>query len=174
MSAPSDGPVVVRPRRPDDVPALVRLLGEQQAATAYPLRWPLPFPTEQFVVRTGEQAAWVAEVAGAVTGHVAVSGPEPGEELTEAVRGMLGHESFALVTVLFVGLEHAGRGLGGRLLDTATDWIRAQGRTPVLDVVPTHDRAVALYVSRGWREIGRLRLAWLPPDGPALLVMTPG
>jgi GNAT superfamily N-acetyltransferase len=174
VSAGAGGPVVVRPRRSDDLPVLVRLLGEQQAATAYPLRWPLPFPPEQFVVRTGERAAWVAEVAGAVAGHVSVSGPDPGDELTEAVRGMLGHDAFALVTVLYVGLEHAGRGLGGRLLDTATDWIRDQGRTPVLDVVPTHDRAVGLYVSRGWREIGRLRPGWLPPDRPALLVMTSG
>ncbi|MCW2817533.1 MAG: hypothetical protein JWR42_320 [Marmoricola sp.] len=166
--------MVVRPRRPDDLPVLVELLGAQQAVTEYPLRWPLPFPVEQFLVRTGERAAWVVEVGGEVAGHVAVSAPEPDDELSEAVRAMLGHADFALVTVLFVGLGHGGRGLGSLLLDTATDWIHAQGRAPVLDVVPTHDRAVGLYLARGWREIGRLRLPWLTPDRPDLLVMTPG
>ena len=179
MSEATTGPrggadVVVRARRPDDLPALARLLAEQQAATEYPLRWPLPFPVEQFLVRTGELVAWVVEADEGVAGHVAVSAREPDDELCRAVREMLGHEEFALVTVLFVGAGHGGRGLGSLLLDTATEWIRAHGLTPVLDVVPTHDRAVGLYLTRGWVEIGRLRLPWLSPDRPDLLVMTPG
>ncbi|GAB3663306.1 hypothetical protein GCM10027596_26280 [Nocardioides korecus] len=168
------GAATVRPRRPVDLPVLEQLLGEQQAATEYPLRWPLPFPVERFLVRTGEQAAWVVEVDGEVAGHVAVSAPEPDDELCRAVLDLLGHGDFALVTVLFVGSDHGGRGLGSLLLETATGWIRGQGLTPVLDVVPTHGRAVALYLARGWVEIGRLRLDWLSPDRPDLLVMTPG
>jgi hypothetical protein len=45
----------------------VTLLGEQQPVTAYPLRWPLPFPVEQFLVRETEEDAWVAEQVA--TGH---------------------------------------------------------------------------------------------------------
>ena len=165
---------LVRTRRPDDLPVLARLLGEQQAETEYPLRWPLPFPVEQFLVRAGERAAWVVEADGRVAGHVAVSAAEPDDELCRAIPGMLGHGDFALVTVLFVGAGHGGRGLGSLLLGTATDWIRSHELTPVLDVVPTHDRAVGLYLARGWVEIGRLRLPWLTPDRPDLLVMTPG
>jgi len=50
----------IRPRRDDDVAVLADLLIEQQPVSRYPYRWPLPFPVEDFLVRDGEQAAWVA------------------------------------------------------------------------------------------------------------------
>ena len=162
------GPVL-RPRRDDDLPRLVTLLGEQQPVTAYPLRWPLPFPVEEFLVRPTEEAAWVVEVDGRVVGHVSVAGP--GDELAPLITPMVGTHRLAMVSVLFVGLGTVGRGLGGLLLDRAVTAIRESGRVPVLDVVPTHERAVGLYRSRGWREVGRLRPAWLPEDRPDLLVM---
>ena len=159
----------VRPRRAADLPALVTLLAEQQPRTAYPLRWPLPFPVEDFLVRPSEEAAWVVEVDGSVAGHVAVMTPD--DELGPRFVDLLGTDRLALVSVLFVGLGHGGHGLGGLLLDTAVAAIRESGRLPALDVVPTHARAVGLYRSRGWREAGQLRPSWLAPDRPALLVM---
>ena len=52
------GPVVeIRRRRHEDLPALVEVLAAQQPTSRYPMRWPLPFPIEQFVVRDGELAA---------------------------------------------------------------------------------------------------------------------
>lgn len=161
---------VVRRRREDDLPALVQLLAEQQPVTAYPLRWPLPFPVEEFLVRRTEEAAWVVEVDGTVTGHVSVGRPD--EELCPVLADLVDIDRVAVVSVLFVGLGAVGRGLGGLLLDTAMRSIRESGRVPVLDVVPTHERAVGLYRSRGWHEVGRLRPAWLPDDRPDLLVMT--
>jgi GNAT superfamily N-acetyltransferase len=161
---------VVRRRRPEDLQTLVTLLAEQQPVTAYPLRWPLPFPVEQFLVRPDELAAWVVELDGVVTGHVSVAVPDA--ELGPLLADLAGTDRLALVAVLFVGLGAGGQGLGGLLLDTAVAFIRESGRVPVLDVVPEHDRAVGLYRSRGWHEIGRLRPAWLPEDRAALLVMT--
>jgi GNAT superfamily N-acetyltransferase len=161
---------IVRRRRADDVPTLVALLAEQQPVTAYPLRWPLPFPVEQFLVRPDEQAAWVVEVDGVVTGHVSVAGPDA--DLGPLLVDLVGTDRITLVAVLFVGLGAVGQGLGGLLLDTAVGFIRQSGRVPVLDVVPDHSRAVGLYRSRGWREVGRIRPAWLPEDRAALLVMT--
>lgn len=160
---------VLRRRRAGDLPRLVTLLGEQQPVTAYPLRWPLPFPVEQFLVRPTEEDAWVVELDGEVVGHVSVAGP--GDELAPLIEPMVGTDRLAMVSVLFVGLGTVGRGLGGLLLDRAVAAVRESGRVPVLDVVPTHERAVGLYRSRGWREVGRLRPAWLPDDRPDLLVM---
>ncbi len=41
--------VVVRPRRPEDVVRLKDVLAEQQPASRYPFRDPLPFPVERFL-----------------------------------------------------------------------------------------------------------------------------
>ena len=66
---------VVRPRTPGDLPALVRSLGEQQPTSSYPMRWPLPFPVEQFIVREGQERSWVVVLGGRVVGHVGVGRP---------------------------------------------------------------------------------------------------
>ncbi|KQT94851.1 hypothetical protein ASG49_02610 [Marmoricola sp. Leaf446] len=154
------------------MPGLAHLLAEQQPTSHYPLRWPLPFPVEDFLVRPGEHAAWVAERDGAVLGHVAVTAP--GDELAARFAATLPGvrpDELAAVSVLFVALASRGLGLGGRLLDTAVAHVRAAGRVPVLDVVPTHAGAVALYRRRGWREVGSFRPPWLAADRPALLLM---
>jgi GNAT superfamily N-acetyltransferase len=164
--------VVVRERRESDLPALVEVLTAQQAATQYPVRWPLPFPVEDFLVRAGEERAWVAELDGAVVGHVAVYRLEGG--LRESFVAALGTEDLAELAVLFVAGEVVGTGVGGRLHDTAVDWILASGRLPVLDVVPVHARAVEVYRHRGWREVGEVRPVWLAEDFPALVLMALG
>lgn len=166
------GPVVtevIRLRTSADVPALVRVLAEQQPRTGYPFRWPLPYPVEQFVVRGYEERAWVAEVDGAVVGHVIVGSVE--EDLMEQFGAATGATALAMVSVLFVATSTRGTGVGGRLLDTAVTWARGQGRTPVLDVLPTHDVALAVYRHRGWTEVARVRPAWLPDEAPSVVLM---
>ena len=120
-------------------------------------------------MRETEEAAWVVEVDGQVAGHVSVAGPGP--ELDAPLTALAGTDEIAMISVLVVRLAAGGRGLGTLLLETAVAWIRESGRLPVLDVVPTHDRAVGLYRARGWQQIGRLRPGWLPEDRPPLLVM---
>jgi GNAT superfamily N-acetyltransferase len=121
-------------------------------------------------VRPGEERAWVAEVDGRVVGHVAVY--TLGVELREPFVAATGTEELAELAVLFVGSDVIGTGVGGRLHDTAVDWIRASGRQPVLDVVPVHDRAVEVYRHRGWQEVGEVRPVWLAEDFPTLVLMT--
>ena len=154
------------------MPRLAELLAEQQPGSHYPLRWPLPFPVEDFLVRPGEHAAWVAELDGVVLGHVAVTAPSG--DLADRFAAALPDrrpDDLAAVSVLFVALAARGLGIGGLLLDTAVAHVRAAGRVPVLDVVPTHAGAVALYRGRGWREVGSFRPPWLAEDRPALLLM---
>lgn len=50
------------------------------------------------------------------------------------------------------------RGLGSRLLAVAEDWLRAEGVTTVrLETAVDNAPAVAFWVQRGYREVGRVR-----------------
>ncbi|MDT0215017.1 GNAT family N-acetyltransferase [Rothia sp. ARF10] len=165
-------PVTIRARRPDDLPALVALLGDQQAATSYPQRWPLPFPPEEFVVRPGELASWVAVEDTVVVGHVSVTDLSVGRMGEEWVAATgLPADGLAEVSVLFVALDRHGSGIGGHLLDTALDEIRRRGLTPMLDVVGEDTSAGAFYRRRGWRTVGTARPPWLPDHRPDLAFM---
>ena len=171
--------VLIRERRAEDVPVLGELLAEQQPTSHYPVQWPLDIPVADFLVRPGEERAWVAEADGRVVGHVAVY--TLGEGLRASFVEALGLErpgiegpgsdALAELAVLFVAADVIGTGVGGLLHDTAVDWIRASGRQPVLDVVPVHARAVEVYRHRGWQVVGEVRPVWLAPDFPTLVLM---
>jgi ribosomal protein S18 acetylase RimI-like enzyme len=169
------GSVATRPRTEADLPVLARLLAEQQPHTGYPQRWPLPWPVEQFLTRSQELGAWVAELDGRVVGHVAVTGVEPSEEAdgwSRATGRPL--EELATVAVLFVDHTLAGRGVGSALLTVAVEHIRSLGRVPVLDVVQESAGAVRLYERHGWKAVGEARPVWLPDDlRPVLLMVLP-
>ncbi len=169
MSPPSEP--TTRCRRDADLPVLAELLAEQQPTSGYPMRWPLPFAVEDFLVRADEQVAWVAELDGAVVGHVSVCPAPAAGEAGDTFRSATGCAEPAVVSVLFTAARVRGTGVGGRLLDTATAWARAQGRVPVLDVVPLHGTALAVYRHRGWEEIGSSRFGWLPDGAPDVLLL---
>ncbi|TQJ10386.1 ribosomal protein S18 acetylase RimI-like enzyme [Lapillicoccus jejuensis] len=164
--------VVVRDRRPEDLPVLVELLGRQQPTSRYPFRWPLPFPAEEFLARESEERAWVVTVDDVVAGQVTVTtvGDDDFGRLWRAGTGRA-NAGLGCVSAFFVDLDRRGLGLGGRLLDTAVAWVREQGRVPVLDVVQQHGDALAIYRHRGWREVGSARPPWLPDDEPPVLAM---
>lgn len=169
-------PVTIRPRASPDMSRLVEVLVAQQSGTGYPVRWPLPFPVEDFLVRDTEVAAWVAVVDGVVVGHVALTDVTSGWDADGWTRGTgLPASGLAAVSVLFVDTSAAGRGVGSTLLKTAVAHARSLGRTPVLDVVSESTRAVALYERHGWQVVGRARPPWLPDHRePVLLMALPG
>jgi GNAT superfamily N-acetyltransferase len=160
---------VVRERRAEDLPALVAVLTGQQASTSYPVRWPLPIPVEEFLVRPTEERAWVAEFDGVVVGHVAVTRLD--DALRDAFVEACGTDRLTMVAVLFVGSDVVGTGTGRMLHDTAVAWIRASGRTPVLDLLPVHATAGEVYRHLGWRVVGEARAPWLSADHPPLVLM---
>ncbi len=167
--------MTLRGRTAADLPALVGILEAQRPTSGYPVRWPLPFPAEEFIARRTELAAWVAVDPGredAVVGHVALTDVAPGWEADGWGAGTgLPASALAAVSVLFVDPAATGQGVGSTLLDTAVDHARAMGRTPVLDVVSESARAVALYTRHGWQVVGRARPPWLPADREPLLLM---
>ncbi len=159
-----DGAVIIRERREEDLPRLAEVLAEQQAASQYPIRWPLPIPLQDFLVRPAEERAWVAtDDAEDVHGHVAVHSLGD-DDVSDAFRAALGSDDLAVVAVLFTSAGSRGTGVGAALFDTAVAWILETDRTPVLDVVPTHDVAVTFYRRRGWVEVGVHRPPWLGAD----------
>lgn len=165
---------LVRPRRPADLPALVEVLAQQQARSGYPHVWPRPGPVVDFVCRTGELAAWTAELDGAPVGHVSLLevGPDEPAALTWVRATGSDRGDLACVSALFVAHPHWSRGIGVRLLEAACDWARDRDKVPCLDVVPEHTRALDLYRRKGWREVGTLRPDWLRADaGPVLLLV---
>ncbi len=167
--------MTVRPRTAADLPSLVGILEVQRPTSGYPVRWPLPFPAEEFIARRTELAAWVAVDPGredAVVGHVALTDVAPGWEADGWGAGTgLPASALAAVSVLFVDPAATGRGVGSTLLTTAVERARELGRTPVLDVVSESSRAVALYARHGWQVVGRARPPWLPADREPLLLM---
>lgn len=164
--------VTLRERRADDLPRLEAVLAAQQPLTGYPVRWPLPFPVTEFLARSGELGAWVAELEGRVVGHVSLVHPRAGWEADGWVAGT-GRPASALaaVSVLFVDPAAGRRGVGSALLARAVERARALGRHPVLDVVQENAAAVLLYRARGWRVVGEARPPWLPEDREPVLLM---
>lgn len=164
--------VRVRLRTDEDVPALIEVLAEQQPHTGYPTPWPPPLPLEDFIHRASEEMAWVAEIDNRVVGHVAIlaaDDDEIGRAWASAAQTDLG--GIACVSVLFVGHDTIGTGVGGRLLNAAVEWARAEQRTPVLDVVQDGGNAEQVYRHRGWQVVGEARPWWLPDDAPPVLLM---
>ena len=167
--------VTVRARRPEDLPRLVEVLAAQQPSSGYPVRWPLPMPVEEFVVRPGEIRAWVSTSTDLVVGHVSLLRPRPGWEAEAWTVGTaLSADRLAAVSVLFVDPAQRERGIGSRLLDTAVAHARGLGLSPVLDVVQEHSVAADLYRRRGWEVVAEVRPPWLPEDRrPVLMMMLP-
>lgn len=174
-SADESTGVGIRPRRPEDLAPLAEVLAGQQGHTGYPQRWPLPFPVEEFLDRPPQLEAWVAELDGAVVGHVAVAAVQAGEMATAWMAGTgrpMGE--LAEVSVLFVDHAMTGRGIGAALLGEAVAFIRDSGRAPVLEVVQETRNAVRLYERNGWQVVGEARPWWLPQGNlPVLLMVLP-
>jgi GNAT superfamily N-acetyltransferase len=100
-------------------------------------------------------------------GHVCRVGPPRGfpdaaamNEACARAHGC-GVAELGWVATLFVGLEARGRGVGRRLLDTVVADVRGAGLRPCLEVLPVHAAALSLYESTGWRDVLRIRPAWL-------------
>lgn len=173
--------MVYRKRVSADVPELTEVLAEQQSGSRYPFRWPLQFPTEDFIVRSNELASWTAQVNRRPAGHVCVQsvrGSATSNGVAEADLVDLwsrGHNrpagELAAVSSLFVATKLRRLGIGLRLLETATDWILGRGLAPCLDVLQAPSPAASIYVSHGWRTVGELRPSWLPKGHPPLLAM---
>jgi GNAT superfamily N-acetyltransferase len=159
--------LIIRPRRPDDLPLLAQVLLAQQPLTRYPFRNPLPIPVERFLHAHDARAAWTAEIAGRPVGHVCRVGPPHGYPEAAAMNHACARDhgcavdDLGWVATLFVDPTARGLGVGRALLRAAVAGIREAGLRPCLEVLPVHAAALAMYESSGWREVLPVRPEWL-------------
>ena len=158
------------------MPQLVEILVRQQPQTRYPFRWPSDRTPEDFIRRPGELEAWVAELDGAVVGHVAIQAVLDDDELGRVWAAAHGASIAQLrcISVLFADRRLARQGIGSALLERATQRALLEDGAPVLDVVAEHRTARHLYLGKGWVEVGRSRPGWLPAtEEPVYLMILP-
>ena len=156
---------------PTTCPRWRRCWPSSRRRRSYPVRWPLPDPGRGLPGPPGRGAGLGGRGRRPGRRPRRRLRARPASSATHFVAGA-GTEDLAELAVLFVGSDVIGTGVGGRLHDTAVDWIVASGRQPVLDVVPVHARAVEVYRHRGWRVVGEVQPAWLAEDFPTLVLMT--
>jgi len=107
------------------------------------------------VVSADALAAWVAEQAGDIVGHVALH-----RRTIDPVLALAGQalqqpvERLGVVARLFVGLSARRSGTGRALLEMASADAVARGLWPILDVATNLHAAIGLYETCGWTRLG--------------------
>jgi GNAT superfamily N-acetyltransferase len=145
--------VNIRPRFPADMVSCVSLLSQVHEQDGYPLLWPAD--PRAWLSGSRQLNAWVADQAGVIAGHVALTRPRPAAAADIWAAALRVRAADLLcVSLLFVAPQERGRGTGGRLLDIALGETQARGAATALEVVSLNQHAIALYRARGWREIG--------------------
>ena len=134
----------MRRRRPEDAAALLAALTPVHEQDGYPLH---AVHLTTAWLYDGLEDAWVAEHAGRLVGHVALS---PDRHLTR----------------FFVAVEARGSGAGAALLGTVETWADERGVTLELDVVEHNIDAQRLYEHRGWERTGTVVATWVSEIGP--------
>ena len=169
MNAAGDCQIVsLRQRKEADLPVLAVVLRQVHEADGYPKRWPAD--PEHWLASKAEYGAWVAEVAGELSGHIGLDdvSEHACQPVWLAATGRR-REELAEVTRLFVAPNARGTGIGRRLLSRAVEAAHARGAWPVLEVT-ADGRAAAgrLYLASGWQLVGGA--PWFPGDGRKLAV----
>ncbi len=147
--------MLLRPRHPDDLPALLALLQRTHEQEGYPVR--AEAVSAWWLASDAELGGWVVTSGERVLGHVALHpATSPSLPLWQTATGAAA-EGLAVVSRLFT--DRTVRGAGSALLAHAEEEADARGRLPVLEVDPDSP-ARGLYLRRGWREVGQVRQQW--------------
>jgi ribosomal protein S18 acetylase RimI-like enzyme len=143
----------IRSRQEADIPDAARALVKVHASDGYPVEGvdePEAWLTPPEVLQ-----AWIANLDGAVVGHVALSHPN-GEDAVSLWLDQSGasESEVAVLARLFVTPEARRMALGRRLTETAMEYADAHGLRLVLDVMTKDTAAIRLYEDLGWQQIG--------------------
>jgi GNAT superfamily N-acetyltransferase len=139
--------VTIRSRRHADLPACVAVLAEVQRADGYPEIW--PSEPAQWLDPPGTLAAWIAQPADRIAGHVSL---------------IAAPDNCALLSRLFVAPTAQQQGLARQLMATALGWA-GEGGLEVRLEVHAEAPAVALYERLGWRFLAFGQGSWIGLDG---------
>jgi GNAT superfamily N-acetyltransferase len=147
--------VALRPREPHDLPALLTLLQRVHEQDGYPVR--AVAVSDWWLASADELGGWVATEGDRVLGHVALH-PADGAALP-LWQQATGREPDGLAVVSRLFTDRSVRGAGSALLSCAVQQAHDLGRRPVLEVDPDSSGR-ALYLRRGWREVGTVLEQW--------------
>jgi len=153
----------VRGRTDDDLAACERLARAVHELDGYPV-FLADDDFRGFLAAPGALGAWVAEAGGEIVGHVALhaSTSIPVVGLLRSRLGIAASE-IGVVARLMVAPSMRRRGVARSLLEVASEEARCRGLVPILDVVPRHEAAIALYENAGWENLGQV--TYDLPDG---------
>jgi GNAT superfamily N-acetyltransferase len=161
--------VALRPRRAEDLPALLAVLQRTHEQESYPVR---PEAVSGGWLASGAELWSAVAVDGdRVVGHVALhpaGADDAGRQWAAATGAPV--DRLAVVSRLFT--DRTVRGSGAALLDAAVHAAQVDGRTPVLLVDPD-GAARDWYRRRAWRAIGTSRQQWGPRTVDAVLLLPP-
>ncbi|KAK4547571.1 hypothetical protein LTR36_000528 [Oleoguttula mirabilis] len=102
------------------------------------------------------EQAWIAEHAGQIVGHVAVSKATEDDVSVALWRKKHPEDPVAILERLFVHPEKLGGGIATRLIRTASSWGREAGCRLVLFALVKDQAAMRLYKRLGWTAFARL------------------
>jgi GNAT superfamily N-acetyltransferase len=145
--------VRIRRRKDNQMAACTRLLGLVSAENGYPL--PRPASRREWLTGADLLDAWIAEQAGRIQGHVAITRVDGDPATALRWREVTGRPASELTDVsrFFVRSSARGQGIGTALLETAVAESRARGLVPVAKMVSTSRRGVPLFDRAGWRMV---------------------
>lgn len=144
----------VRPRADRDLNKCAEVLRQVYRTDGYPvegvddaLAWLQP---------PGLLHAWVAQLEGAILGHVAITEPGPTDAAPKFLlaRSPNAHNRIAVLGRLFVTSTARGLALGEQLAKAALSQAIVERRQLVLDVMEKDRAAIRLYERLGWSQIG--------------------
>lgn len=159
----------IRPRRDDDLPALVAALWQVHTRDAYPSVWPAN-PLD--FIAPPVLGAWVAEVGGQAAGQVLLrpaGWPLP-DWIKAAGLDEASASNVAVVSRFFLRPDVRGLGLAQQLLHTACQEAARLGCRAVLDVHQKNLAAIRLYEKEGWQRVATVPAPFTDPDGSTPLV----
>lgn len=132
------GGIIYREARGDDMPAISRVRFAVRENISTPERLRARGITEENVAASFLTTArgWVAVCEDEIVGFSIADREE------------------ATVFALFVLPEFEGRGIGGRLLNLAVDWLKANGVMRAWLTTGPNTKAAGFYARRGWVMVG--------------------
>lgn len=147
--------VTIRPRRPEDIPALAEVLVRVHARDGYPVEGVAQ--PEQWISPPHELAAWTAEANGVPIGHIALThaiSTDDAAAIWLSQHPGRSPDELAIPARLFVDPEHRRHGAGCLLTEAALRQAVANDLIVVFDVMRKDRDAITLYEALGCRLVG--------------------
>jgi GNAT superfamily N-acetyltransferase len=162
---PAAHTVTVRPRRDADLERCVALVRAIHVSDRHPSTW--PEDPVRWIAPNRTIAAWVSEERDELTGHLALTAPDPERDWPQwrEAFGLASSERLAVMRRLFVAPGWRRRGIATSLIRCAEREAARRGLHPVFDISDDNHAAIAFWEAHGWRQVGEARLP--APEGGA-------